>query len=94
MLSVKDQTLNVRFGGVKMFNGIFRVVFCHLLGISVFCIIIKSTDMVFGTSMIDFLLKTIKGVWVLNGIGIISIYLGIWDGQFVRMVKKNHWSQR
>lgn len=77
-----------------MFNRISRLAFFHFLGISVFCIIMKSGDMLFGSSMIDFLFKTIKGVWVLNSVGVLSISFAIWDGQFVRMVKKSHWSQR
>ena len=77
-----------------MFTRIFRVAFFHFLGISIFCIIIKSGDMLFGTSFIDFLFRTLEGVWILNSIGILSISLAIWDGQFVRMVKKSHWSHR
>ena len=77
-----------------MFNRIFRVAFCHLLGISIFCIIMKSGDMILGTTIINFLFETVRGAWVLNGVGIISISVAVWDGQFVKMVKKNHWSQR
>ena len=75
-----------------MFNRISRVAFWHFLGISIFCIIMKSSDMLFGTTLITFLLKTTSGVWTLNGVGIISVSLAVWDGQFAKMVKKNHLS--
>ena len=77
-----------------MFNRIYGVAFCHLLGILLFCIIMKSVDMMFGSKMINFLFETTNGVWALNGIGILSISFAVWDGQFAKMVKKNHWSQR
>ena len=77
-----------------MFNRIYRVAFCHLLGISIFCIFMKSSDMLFGTLIINFLFETVRGTWVLNGIGILSVSFAVWDGQFVKMVKKTHWSQK
>jgi hypothetical protein len=77
-----------------MFNRIYSVAFSHLLGIFLFCIIMKSIDMLLGSTMINFLFETTKGVWALNGVGVLSVSLAVWDGQFVRMVKKNHWSQR
>ena len=68
--------------------------FSHLLGILIFCIFMKSVDMLFGSAMIDFLFKTTEGVWTLNGVGLLSVAFAVWDGQFVKLVKKNHWSQR
>jgi hypothetical protein len=77
-----------------MFNRIYSVAFSHLLGIFLFCIIMKSVDMLFGLTIINFLFETIQGVWALNGVGVLSVSWAVWDGQFVRMVKKTHWSQR
>ena len=77
-----------------MFNRIFKVAFWHLLGISIFCVLMKSSDMIFGTTIINFLFETTNGVWALNGVGIISVSIAVWDGQFANMVKKSHWSQR
>ena len=77
-----------------MFNRIFKVTCWHLLGISIFCIFMKSSDMIFGTTIINFLFETTNGVWTLNGVGIITVSIAVWDGQFVNMVKKHHWSQR
>ena len=71
-----------------MFNRIYSVAFSHLLGIFLFCIIMKSIDMLLGSTMINFLFETTKGVWALNGVGVLSVSLAVWDGQFVRMVKK------
>ena len=77
-----------------MFNRIYSVAFSNLLGIFLFCIIMKSVDMLFGSTIIDFLLETTQGVWTLNGVGVLSVSFAVWDGQFVKMVKKNHWSQK
>jgi len=82
-----------RFG-----NLLFKVFFIFFLGVAFISIPAYIFDLIANTKMFEYLFSNKPlfgnyfGVSLFDFIGIFSIALAIWDGQFVNNVKPNHWS--
>jgi hypothetical protein len=76
-----------------MWVRIYEVVYIHLLGIGVTTGFGYLLDFIFDLKLIEFLFETVKGVWVLNLVGLLTVTWSIWDGQFVGSQKDSHWSK-
>lgn len=86
---------------MKKLGSLFlKVLFIYLLGVSVVLIPLFVMDFTLGTNMTNYLLSKNAlfdneiGMRLFDFIGISSIVLAIWDGQFFDDVKLTHWSRK
>jgi hypothetical protein len=84
----------------KFGNLFFKVIFIFLLGVGILSIPLFIIDFTINTQMADYLLSNKAlfdnkmGISLAVLVGIISVALAIWDGQFVDDVKPTHWSRQ
>jgi len=77
-----------------------KVIYIFLLGVGVLSIPLFIIDFTVNSQMADYLLSNKAlfdnkiGISLFDLIGIVSVTLAIWDGQFVDDVKPTHWSRQ
>ena len=85
------------FGGVglqmgeTLFKVFWKVLFINCGGIGCVFLPLFFIDLISGTNLIDWIWYNNSGLGILHLIGIISVSVAIWDGQFHGHLKSTHW---
>jgi hypothetical protein len=72
----------------------FKVAFCFGTGVGVLILFCLMADFLCGQRFLQSLTHTYTGAIVAIVIGLASVSLAIWDGQFIDDVKSTHWTRR